>query len=98
MISLRNFPESSAIPSPTKLGGIDGPVDALTVTTQIGFVERSGGLLTVSGPFDGLTAGRDGELSILGRDVLGRFAVIVDRPGNVVCLLTDRHHYVIQET
>jgi hypothetical protein len=35
-------------------------------------------------------------VSVLGRDVTGRFAVIVDRPGSVVCLLGQRHGYRIE--
>jgi hypothetical protein len=35
------------------------------------------------------------DMSVLGRDVTGLFALIVDRPGNVVCLLGQRHRYTI---
>lgn len=39
----------------------------------------------------------EGELSILGRDVLGNFAVILDRPGDAIALLHGRHRYSIHE-
>jgi hypothetical protein len=36
-------------------------------------------------------------MSVLGRDITGLFAVIVDQPGNVVCLLRQRHRYMIEQ-
>src|SRR5262245_27956356 len=35
------------------------------------------------------------DLSVLGSDILDLFALIVDRPGNTVCLLSRRHRYEI---
>jgi hypothetical protein len=35
-------------------------------------------------------------MNVLGRDIAGLFAVVVDRPGNVVCLLGQRHRYTIE--
>lgn len=53
--------------------------------------------MRIKGPFDGLPEGREGELSIFGRDVLGNFAVILDRPGDAIALLHGRHRYSIYE-
>jgi hypothetical protein len=36
------------------------------------------------------------DLSVLGRDILRWFALIVDRPGNAICLLNQRHRYAIR--
>jgi hypothetical protein len=37
------------------------------------------------------------DLSVLGRDILDFFVLIVDRPGNIVCLLSQRRrHEIIQ--
>jgi hypothetical protein len=36
-------------------------------------------------------------MSVLGGDITGLFAVIVDRPGDVVCLLGQRHRYTIEQ-
>lgn len=36
-------------------------------------------------------------MSVLGRDVTGFFAVIIDRPNNLVCLLAQRHQYSIEQ-
>ena len=35
------------------------------------------------------------DMSVLGRDITSSFAVIVDRPGKVVCLVGQRHRYVV---
>jgi hypothetical protein len=34
-------------------------------------------------------------MSVLGRDILNLFALIVDRPQETVCLLGQRHRYAI---
>lgn len=85
-------------PSVRQLVGLGGIVEALTVPTRLRFTLDDGGAAVVNGPFEGLPVGREGELSILGRDILGLFAVIVDRPGKVTCLLSGRHRYIIQES
>ena len=35
------------------------------------------------------------DMSVLGRDITGLFALIVDRPGDLVGLLSQRHRYTI---
>jgi len=35
------------------------------------------------------------DIRVPGRDVTGLFAVIVDQPGDVVTLLTQRHRYSV---
>jgi hypothetical protein len=35
-------------------------------------------------------------MSVLGRDILNLFAVIVDRPSDRICLVGGNHRYVIQ--
>jgi len=37
-----------------------------------------------------------GSMSVLGRDILNLFACIIDRPGDVVCLLTGEHRYRVE--
>jgi len=38
------------------------------------------------------------DFSVLGRDILSLFAVIVDDPQRTVCLLSQRHSYIIVES
>jgi hypothetical protein len=50
--------------------------------------------------FDGRFAAVDGpspDISLLGRDILNHFAVIIDHTQAIVCLVRERHHYVIVE-
>jgi hypothetical protein len=35
-------------------------------------------------------------MSVLGRDITNLFGVIVDRPGDVVCLVGQGHRYLIE--
>jgi hypothetical protein len=37
------------------------------------------------------------DISVLGRDITGLFAVIVDRPHDVVCLVGHQHRYTIEQ-
>ncbi len=79
------------------LVGLGSSVQVLTVSTKLKLELDNGSSIVVNGPFDGLPEGREGELSILGRDVLGNFAVILDRPGDAIALLHGRHRYSIHE-
>lgn len=81
--------------APHTLMGISGSIQVLTVKTRLKFALDRGSPVHINGPFDGIPEGREGELSILGRDVLGNFAVILDRPGGVIALLHGRHRYAI---
>ena len=84
-------------PSLHQIEGIGGSIEVLTVETKLRLEVDTGATIDINGPFDGLEEGRDGELSILGRDVLGHFAAIFDRPVNIIALLHGRHRYSIHE-
>jgi len=78
--------------------GVGGEAESIVFDTKI-FLTRDGGLkIPVKGRFAIFTDPNALEISILGRDVLNNFALIVDRAGDVVCLLTGNHRYIIQET
>lgn len=79
------------------LSGVGGLVRTYRLPTRIELSPRGGNSIAINGPFVG-SVESSLQLSVLGRDVLANFAVIVDRPGNTVCLLHGRHRYVIQET
>jgi hypothetical protein len=36
-------------------------------------------------------------MSVLGRDITGFFALVADQPGHVICLLGQRHWYIIEQ-
>ena len=50
------------------------------------------------GTFAAFTLLESLDMSVLGRDITNLFAVIIDRPGDVVCLLGQRHRYTITES
>jgi hypothetical protein len=47
------------------------------------------------GQYAAITAVEALDMSVLGRDVTNLFAVIVDWPQRLVCLLGQRHQYTI---
>ena len=56
---------------------------------------RSGGKVIFRGQFAAVTNLEALDISVLGRDITGLFAVIADQPGKVVSLLAQRHRYSI---
>ena len=85
------------IPLSPGLTGVGGRVGAVHLPSRLELSVSDEKSVIINGPFVGLLE-TTLERSVLGRDVLGHFAVIVDRPGNTICLLHGRHRYVIQET
>ena len=78
-----------------RLGGLGGLVSIVSVETQIRFRHESGGRAVFHGRYAAITEKEALDMSVLGRDITSLFAVIVDQPGNTVCLLSQRHHYTI---
>ena len=68
------------------LGGPGGTANSALVETQISVLNEAGAAVTDTTALD---------ISVLGRDILDLFAVIVDRARNVVCLRSQRHTYAI---
>ncbi len=65
--------------------------------TTIRLMKDTGEKIQLRGVFPAFPDPEALDTSLPGRDVLDLFAVIVDRPGNWVCLLNQHHHYVIQQ-
>jgi hypothetical protein len=84
--------------NPQQLGGVGGAVTSVLVNTKIRLKREDGTKITVQGVFAAFPDPGALDMSVLGRDVSNLFALIVDRPGNVVCLLGGRHAYVIGTT
>ncbi|MBI2808427.1 MAG: hypothetical protein HYX68_25860 [Planctomycetes bacterium] len=61
-------------------------------------MKRSDGTsVSLHGEFAAFTDPAALDMSVLGRDITNLFAAIVDRPRDVVCLLGQKHRYVIVE-
>lgn len=79
-----------------RLGGLGGIVLSVVVDTQIRLSQEGGGPVIFRGQYAAVTARDALDMSVLGRDITGRFAVIVDQPDQVVCLVGQRHRYRIE--
>lgn len=79
-----------------RLGGVGDVVDSIIVETQVRLTRELAGKVVLRGQYAAVTAVEALDISVLGRDIAGLFAVVVDRPGNLVCLLGQRHRYTIE--
>jgi aspartyl protease len=77
----------------TALSGIGGERVFVMVTTRVEFLHDDGRLIRIHGEFASFTDPAATDLSILGRDVLDNFDLIVSRRRNHVLLLAPRHQY-----
>jgi predicted aspartyl protease len=79
------------------LGGVGGVAKSAIVNTQIQILNDQGVPVVFEGSFAGFVDPDALDMSVLGRDLMARFALIVDRPRLVVYLLGQRHDYRIVE-
>jgi hypothetical protein len=69
------------------------------VDTRIEFLDERDSPIAFRGRFAAFTDPDALDMNVLGRDVIALFALIVDRPSEVVCMLGQAHHYqVVQRT
>jgi hypothetical protein len=85
-----------AEPTPYQLLGVGGTSPSVAVRAAIHFTNETGTKILFRGQFAAFTELEALDMCLLGRDVSRLFAVIVDRPQNVVCLARQPHHYAIQ--
>jgi predicted aspartyl protease len=83
------------VPTGDRIGGVGGLVSSVVVATTIQLFQDLGGEVAFRSQFVAVTDPETLDMSVLGRDITGLFAVIVDRPGDVVCLVGQRHRYVL---
>lgn len=81
-----------------RLGGLGGTTGSVLLEAEIRLQRDTGGPVLFSGQFAAVVELEALDISVLGRDITGLFAVIVDQPSGTVCLLRERHRYVIEET
>ena len=81
--------------SPFDLIGIGGLRSTSAVTTIIHLPCDHGLTAKMHGTFGALTEPGSLEMSVLGRDVLNEFAVILDKKNDLVVLINQRHRYSI---
>jgi hypothetical protein len=83
------------LPVPHQLGGVGGTASTVAVATQIRLPLDGGTAIACQGSFAGFTQTDALDMCVLGRDILNLFAVIVDRPGDLVCMIGQGHRYTI---
>lgn len=74
------------------LGGITGSV---IIETKLNLQRDDGMAVIFTSRFTAVTDPTALDFCILGRDILDLFSIILDRAGDVVCLLSQRHRYAI---
>jgi hypothetical protein len=84
-------------PAPTdeRLLGIGGVAAYVMVKSIIELTRDEGGPAVVRGQFAAFADPRATDFSVMGRDVLDNFDVIVSRPKSEVLLLAPRHRYQV---
>jgi aspartyl protease len=79
----------------SQLGGVGGVVHATVIETRMRLTRENNGKVMLRGQYAAVTAAEALDMSVLGRDVTNLFAIIVDWPQRLVCLLGQQHHYTI---
>ena len=95
LLARLSLPTRSA-PSGSILSGIGGGCTFVLVTSAVEFIREDGGVVRVRGEFAGFTDPTATDLSILGRDVLDNFDLIISWRRSEVLLLAPRHYYRIE--
>ena len=82
---------------PEGLSGVGGMVATVSVETELHLTREDAGNVVFRGHYAAVTELEALDISVLGRDITGLFAVIVDWPHDVVCLVGQRHRYTIEQ-
>lgn len=82
--------------SDKRLAGIGGIVESVKIETQLRLPRDDGGTATFRGEYAAFTQLEHLDMSILGRDIMDMFAVVIDRPSRIVTLIREQHRYAIE--
>lgn len=80
----------------SSLGGVGGVAQSVVVDTQIRLRCDDGSKATFRGEYAAFTQPESLDISVLGRDVMDLFSLVVDRLASLVSLIRDRHTYRIE--
>lgn len=78
------------------LAGVGGLMGSLLIDTKLVLTQDNGRKASFNGQFAVLASYESLDYSVLGRDITNLFAVIVDRPNDLVCLINQNHTYKIE--
>jgi hypothetical protein len=77
------------------LVGIGGQQQAIVVSTKLELVRDDGAPISISGDFTAFTDPTATDMSVLGRDVLNNFDVILSWRNREILLLAPNHRYAV---
>jgi hypothetical protein len=80
-----------------RVSGLGGAASAVVVESALRLFDTAERPIVINAPFLALTDPSALDMSVLGRDLTNLFALIVDRPGDRVCLLGQTHSYRVVE-
>jgi hypothetical protein len=80
-----------------RLCGLGGVTDAVAVETRIKLICEDDKAIVFHGQYAAVTQLEALDMSVLGRDILHLFGVIVDQPNDLVCMLRPPHRYRIEK-
>lgn len=75
--------------------GLGGDSDSVSIQSSLAFQTVDGKKVTINGAFSAAVGVTTLDMSILGRDVLANFDVIVSRRRNEVLLIAGNHGYAV---
>ena len=78
-----------------QLSGVGGEAMSVLLQTEVRLTHEGGGKALFRGRYAAVTLPESLDMSVLGRDITNLFAVVVDRPGDFVALVGQRHHYTV---
>lgn len=84
------------ITSDDGISGLGGSAESVVIETQIRLSRDNSSKVVFRGQYAAVTEVKSLDTCVLGRDITGLFAVIVDETRRVVCMVSQRHHYTIQ--
>ena len=79
-----------------RISGLGGAANCVLVETQIQLTRDTGSKVRFRGEYAAVTEVDALDVCVRGRDITELFAVVVDKPGDLVCILSQRHRYTIE--
>jgi len=93
--SLRLNLPTQPVPGGFSLVGISGSSPFVVISTALEFTQSDGGSVRVRGNFAAFTDPAATDYSVLGRDVLNNFDLILSWPQKEIFLLAGNHRYQV---
>lgn len=81
------------LPAQEQIAGIGGTTDSVVFDSRIRMRRSDGQTVLFRGQYAAATTATALDMSVLGRDITNLLALVVDRPSNVVCLLSRGEQY-----